>query len=108
MNSTLWGEPMEVYVENNVTGAGRWLAIPQNSSTLMYVLIKHKLSSNGEYQLTYIKLDNFDIQPCVGNLFILNKKLSKYIKLPEKVQSTIYEYSFNNGITFEEAVCKFL
>ena len=108
MSPTLWYEPMEVYVENNVTGVGRWISIPQSSSSLMKELSKYKLISNGEYQLTCIKLNNFDIQPCVGNLFVLNQKLSKYIKLPEKMQNSICDYSYNNGISFEEAVCLFL
>lgn len=94
---------MEVYLENCFRGTGIWTKVPQSPS-LLQKAVEQISEAGGEYQFTRIKINDFDIQPCCGNLFTLNKKLLRFEQLDEEEQQQIRDYEFNEGISFEEAL----
>ena len=99
---------MEVYVENCLKGNGQWLEVPQSRECLMRELDERHLSEDGEYQLTRIRITPFDIQECVGNLFVLNRKLYLYEKLTDEKKQEVMQYAWDEGISFEDALYAFL
>lgn len=99
---------MEVYVENNVSGKGKWIPLPQPPKALQECLDKYNLTSDGEYQLSYIRGELIYMQQCVGNLFLLNQKLFRYLKLSPKRQSEIVDCAYDEGISFEEALYEYV
>ena len=99
---------MEVYVENNMTGQGKWIPLPQSPKALQECLDRNKLTDDGEYQLSYIRGELIYMQQCVGNLFLLNQKLIKYLKFSKKRQEEIVGFAYDEGISFEEALYEYV
>lgn len=93
---------MEVYLENCYRGKGIWTKVPQPVEMLKQAI--QQVSEAGEYQLSRIRINNFDVQVCVGNLFTLNKKLFRYEQLSEEEKQQILEYSYDSGLSFEETL----
>lgn len=99
---------MEVYVENNVTGKGIWIALPLPSKELADCLDRNHLTHEGEYQLTALSFRNLPPQECTGNLFILNQKVQRFFGLPDRQQNRLLELSFEEGISIETALYQYL
>lgn len=99
---------MQVYVENNVTGKGLWIALPQPKHDLINCLDTNHLTADGEYQMTALSFDNFPIQECTGNLFQLNQKMQRYLNLPDWQKELLLHLAFEKGISIETALIQYL
>ena len=93
---------MEVYIENCLKGRGKWIQLPMARLKLMSEV--DKISEDGEYQLSRIKINDFNIQECVGNLYSLNTKIQIYDTLSDSERDEINAYAEDSGISFEEAL----
>lgn len=100
---------MEVYVENNVTGKGRWIELPLHTKTLGKILREEHLETEeGEYQTFFLKTWNLPPQPCNENLFLLNKKVKAFYEMSQVMQESIIVSSLDEGITIENALFTYL
>ena len=93
---------MEVYIENCLKGASKWIRLPMARLKLMSEI--DKISEDGEYQLTRIKINDFNIQECVGNIYALNDKIQIYNTLSDSEKDEINVYAEDTGLSFEEAL----
>ena len=99
---------MEVYVENNITGKGLWIALPLAAGELADFLDRNHLTDEGEYQLTALSFRNLPPQECTGNLFLLNQKIQRFFRLSYKQQLKLVDFSFEEGISIETALFQYL
>ena len=99
---------MEVYVENIMTGKGKWIPLPQTPKALTENLDRNYLTADGEYQLSCIRGELINTQDCVGNLFVLNQKLFQYQRLSRNRQEELIDTAYEEGISFEEALYEYM
>lgn len=95
---------MEVLIENN--DVSKWISLPLPTEKLKYIISDY--FTDDEYQLQKIRLFNSELQPCSGNLFLLNDNLKLFNTLPADIQTRIFEHSQNTGVSFEKALESFL
>lgn len=99
---------MEVYITNNVSGKGLWVALPKTTQELLLFLEQNQLTDNGEYQMTSLRINPLPKQECTGNLFLLNQKAVRYEHLPEREKETLLSIAFEEGISIEDAFYQYL
>ena len=98
-----------VYVENNVTGRGSWIPLPLPEKELFSLLEeKHIISSDGTYQMSLLKYENFPPQEATGNLFTLNQNVIRFENLPDEQKEILLSIAFSEGISIETAFHYFL
>ncbi|MBE5851900.1 MAG: hypothetical protein E7299_02960 [Lachnospiraceae bacterium] len=99
---------MEVYITNNVSGKGLWVALPKTTQELLLFLEQNQLTDNGEYQMTSLRINPLPQQECTGNLFLLNQKAIQFEYLPDGEKENLLSLAFDEGISIEEAFYQYL